>query len=177
MVETWQGKPGVETLLSHERIRPDMSNTNRQCVEEGIGRSMWAIWLQDKVNDLIKLVEHMLEELGWKAVALIFSSTLVKRTKNTDGSLDDALRKVEVRLRHPAYNWEVNLIQKDLHGQQGSRVRTVEDAHAVVQDVLENNCYICLDELKPGDRCSLSCGHAFHARCIDHACALCQAAQ
>ena len=115
-----------------------MSDKDKHQVRGGIERSMFALWLQDRENELLRLVVHRLENLGWKVMALVFDGVLVEHNPEPEaGSLSDALRNVEEWLKdHSTYDWDVTLTEKNLYGRQAERVRTVEEADAVAAAVL-----------------------------------------
>ena len=72
VLNIWECKDEVQDRLLRERLRDDMSDPIKHQVRGGIERSMFALWLQDRENELLMLIVRMLEEEGWKVMALIF---------------------------------------------------------------------------------------------------------
>ena len=137
VLNIWECKDEVQDRLLKERLRDGMSDPIKDQVRGGIERSMFALWLQGRENELLMLIVRMLEEEGWKVMALIFDGVLVEHKEGSDSSLDDALRNVEKRLKENLpYKWDVALAEKALYGLQDEPVHTVEEATVVLRNVL-----------------------------------------
>ena len=63
-----------------------MSERRQREVRDGIERSLWAIYLQDRENELLKLIVFKLDELGWRTMAPIYDGAAVERTLRASSS-------------------------------------------------------------------------------------------
>ena len=115
-----------------------MSDDKRSEIEEGIERSLRALWLQNEENELLKLIDCFLQELGFTVVALVFDGLMVQSRGHAQESLTDALRRVEVRLKNRAYDWHIKLKEKGLHNLQNEPVKTAVKAREVIHRVLSS---------------------------------------
>ena len=134
VLDSWGRAKDVQDRLERERLGYETRDNIR--VRDGIKRSMFALWLQDQENELLKLIVHKLEVLGWKVVALVFDGVIVEHNPDV-GDLGDALRDVEKWLKdYRPFDWDVALAEKGLFGKQNDAVRTVEEAENVLRQVL-----------------------------------------
>jgi len=128
--------------LRGERLHDGMAPEAVRAAEAGIERSLWALWLQDTENELLKDIVVAVRESGWIVHALLFDGVLVERGAVADAvTLKDSLEQISGRLQSNGWKYVV-LVEKPLHGLETELPRTAVAAREAVSALLEDNSWL-----------------------------------
>jgi hypothetical protein len=124
----------ADGILRHEKFRWATADRAQLVAEERSSANIQATMLMRVVqsceNEVLSHVQRCFYNLGWDSRSKAFDSVIVEKGPDAKSSLRDCLTMCQTSCM--MQGWDIILIERELHGKQDLKLKTVEEARVAL---------------------------------------------